>query len=68
MKLVKVTMNFEFKVEDSDDDSLKEALVDAFEERAENDELLEHKAKIKITDLEGEPDGDPEIEEDEDEE
>lgn len=67
MKSVKVTMVFEFEVEDADDDTIKEALQDAFEERVENDELLEHKAKVKVTDLEEDEDEDPDFEDEDDE-
>lgn len=68
MKAVKVTLTLEFETEDVDDDTLKEAIAEAFEERAENDELLDKKkTKIKITDLEEEND-EPELEDDEDDE
>ena len=56
MKLVKVTLTLEFETEDTDDDTLKEAIVEAFEEKAANDELLDKKTKIKITDLDEEDD------------
>lgn len=67
MKAVKVTLTLEFESEEVDDETLKEAIIEAFEEKAENDELLDKKTKIKITDLE-EDDEEPELEdEDEDE-
>lgn len=66
MKAVKVTMTFEFETEEVDDETLKEALIASFEERVENDELLELKTKIKVTDLEDEEDSEPEFEDDED--
>jgi len=67
MKAVKVTLTLEFETEDVDDETLKEAIAEAFEEKAENDELLDKKTKIKITDLEEDEDEEPELE-DEDEE
>lgn len=67
MKAVKVTLTLEFESEEVDDETLKEAIIEAFEEKAENDELLDKKTKIKITDLE-EDDEEPELEDDEDEE
>jgi L-lactate utilization protein LutC len=66
MKSVKVTMTFEFETEDVDDDTLKEAIVEAFEEKSENDELLDKKTKIKITDLEADDD-EPSFEDEDDE-
>ena len=41
MKAVKVTLTLEFESEEVDDETLKEAIVEAFGEKAENDELLE---------------------------
>lgn len=67
MKLIKVTMVFEFESEEADDEAIKEALQNVFEERADNDELLEHKTKVKVTDLD-EDDDEPDYEDDEDEE
>ena len=67
MKAVKVTLTLEFESEEVDDETLKEAIIEAFEEKAENDELLDKKTKIKITDLE-EDDEEPELEDDEDQE
>lgn len=67
MKSIKVTMVFEFESEEADDEAIKEALQNVFEERADNDELLEHKTKVKVTDLD-EEDDEPEYEGDEDEE
>jgi hypothetical protein len=67
MKAVKVTLTLEFESEEVDDETIKEAIIEAFEEKAENDELLDKKTKIKITDLE-EVDEEPELEDDEDEE
>jgi L-lactate utilization protein LutC len=67
VKAVKVTLTLEFESEEVDDETLKEAIIEAFEEKAENDELLDKKTKIKITDLE-EDDEEPELEDDEDEE
>lgn len=67
MKAVKVTLTLEFESEEVDDETLKEAIIEAFEEKAENDELLDKKTKIKITDLE-QDDEEPELEDDEDEE
>lgn len=66
MKAVKVALTLEFESEEVDDETLKEAIVEAFGEKAENDELLDKKTKIKITDLE-EDDEEPELEDDEDE-
>jgi len=66
MKSVKVTMTFEFETEDIDDDTLKEAIIEAFEEKSENDELLDKKTKIKITDLD-EEDDEPSLEDEDDE-
>lgn len=66
MKSVKVTMTFEFETEETDDETLKEAIVEAFEERAANDELLEKKTKIKITDLDLDED-EPSLEDEDDE-
>lgn len=66
MKAVKVTLTLEFESEEVDDETLKEAIVEAFGEKAENDELLDKKTKIKITDLE--EDDEPELEDDEDDE
>lgn len=63
---MKVTLTLEFESEEVDDETLKEAIVEAFGEKAENDELLDKKTKIKITDLE--EDDEPELEDDEDDE
>lgn len=67
MKAVKVTLTLEFESEEVDDETLKEAIVEAFGEKAENDELLDKKTKIKITDLE-EDDEEPELEDDDEDE
>lgn len=66
MKSVKVTMTFEFESEEVDDETLKEAIIEAFQEREENDELLEKKTKIKVTDLD-EEDDEPSDEDEDDE-
>lgn len=66
MKTVTVTLKFEFETEEVDDSTLKEALIEAFEERADNDELLE-RAKIKIVDQEPDEEDDEPDFEDEDE-
>ena len=67
MKTITVTMKFEFDIEDSDDDSIKEGIRNAFEELDENDELLEGKTKVKIVDHdEEEDDEEPDFEDDED--
>lgn len=66
MKTVKVTMKFEFELEESDDQSIIEALRDAFDELDENGELLTGKTKVVVTDNEEESE-DPELEEEEEE-
>lgn len=67
MKSVKVTLTLEFETEDTDDETLKEAIIEAFEEKSANDELLEKKTKVKITDLEDEEGEEPELEDEDDE-
>lgn len=67
MKTVTVTLKLQFDVEDSDDESLKEGLKQAFEELDENDELLIGKTKIKVVDHD-EEDEDPEFEDEDEEE
>lgn len=66
MKKVTVTLKFEFDTEETDDETVTQLIVDAFEERIENNELLESGAKVKIVDAEPDEDEDPEIEDDED--
>ena len=66
MKKVTVTLKFEFDTEETDDETVTQLIVDAFEERVENNELLESGAKVKIVDTEPDEDEDPEIEDDED--
>lgn len=67
MKKVTVTMKFEFETEETDDETLSEKVVELFEERVDNAELLIFGTKIKIVDQEpDEEDEDPEFE-DEDE-
>lgn len=66
MKTVTVTMKFVFETEEADDETLKEALTQAFEERVENDELLESGTKIKVVEQEIDEEEDPDFEDDED--
>ena len=58
LKKVKITLNFQFETEDVDMLTLEERLIESFEYRIENGELIDT-AKIKITDDE---DLDPEFE------
>lgn len=65
MKTVTVTLKFEFETEEADDETIKEALALAIEERIENDELLEG-AKVKVVEQESDEDDEPDFEDDED--
>lgn len=62
MKTITIILKFEFEIEESDDESIKEALADEIESRFYSDEIL-CGAKVKVID---QNDDEPILEEDED--
>jgi hypothetical protein len=65
MKTVKVTLKVEFEIEDADQDSIFEGLVNLLEYQIESGELMEN-AKVVVKDNDDEDSEEMELEEDED--